>query len=752
MAASIFAVPLAGAALAWMPEPAGAEAVKGAEPQAGSSGLPDGRLYEQASPKNKIGSEAGAPVIGTPPYIVAGTAGNEVAFYKTGPFGETPAGVDYFSIAKRSATGWSTRAAVARGEGLQGAFRTNPQQGLGFSAEMTSSVFGAPSVFVPEQEQSSPTPHLYRYNEDGTVQWLGKPAVSEPFKFEGAEGSAEGALVGGSPNYETVYYSFDGILTPEEEEADPSLGGISRAQEMRALNESSTPPLSDSGFYEWHDGVLRYAGVLPNGHVDPWGASPAANVDEVEIYSPEVLNNEVSKDGSKAFFVSPDPSSGSGRPVEIYVRESAPDGSRKTVLVSRDELLEEVEGEAAPAPNGAVQGNGAKPGGSKGNNNEIRPSYVYASPDGSHVFFESTDQLTADAPSDETVKEYSFDTDTNTLTYLPGVADLASGTVHVLVSSRDGSDFLFRKENELEVWSGGAVSEIAAIESAYTDGPTLSRASASGSVFVFETNAPFPSLEFNNGGGAYEQVYRYQVATKELECVSCPPEGTVPSGNARLSNALPSGNLGNTFIDITGNRGISEDGSRVFFDTPDPLLKGDTNGVRDAYEWENGTRYLISSGVSTYESFFGDNSPSGNDVFFSTLEGLLPGDNDEGYDVYDARIPRPGDQLPPSAVPCEGAVCQGPPSVPQLLSTPASAAFEGAGQVSPTPPAHAATKSLARKQRLARALKACRHIKKGRKRARCVRQARRRYGAKASSTRLGAGHGNGNSQHNGRGK
>jgi hypothetical protein len=60
---------------------------------------------------------------------------------------------------------------------------------------------------------------------------------------------------------------------------------------------------------------------------------------------------------------------------------------------------------------------------------------------------------------------------------------------------------------------------------------------------------------------------------------------------------------------------------------------------------------------------------------------LLPGDTDETYDVYDARIPRPGDDLPPVAVPCKDSVCQGPPSVPQLLAPPASETFNGAGNL-----------------------------------------------------------------------
>ena len=152
---------------------------------------------------------------------------------------------------------------------------------------------------------------------------------------------------------------------------------------------------------------------------------------------------------------------------------------------------------------------------------------------------------------------------------------------------------------------------------------------------------------------------------------------------------------------VVDERGVSSDGERIFFDTADPLVPQDVNtGTsrerpdpgsstyfepqgRDVYEWENGTIYLISSGKSPEDSYFLDSSANGNDVFFATSEGVVPGDTDGAYDVYDARVPHPGDSLPPAAVPCEGSVCQGPPNVPALLTPPASATFSGLGNAAP---------------------------------------------------------------------
>lgn len=664
---------------------------------AGPPGLPDGRIYELVSPANKHGAEAGGRDNGIHPFMLAGVQGDEAAFDTTGPVGKTPTGYTEYSIARRSATGWQSHGALPRGNGTQELFFTNPQQGIGFSADMTATAFGANDVFVPEQEVAGPTPKLYVYGEDGEVRWIGKPTSAEPSKFNGESRTSE-RLAGASPDYKTVYLSFTGSLVPADEERNPALGGISHAEGGGA------------GFYEWHEGTLEAAGVLPDGHLDPYGAVPIVNGG-----GPEELHNQVSGDGREAFFLSPDPQSRSGRPSELYVRETAPDGTHSTALVSRDLQLAPAGEEPASDPAGPLIGGGG----------------FYAAPDGSRVFFESTSQLTPDAPSSETVKAYEFDTDTNTLTYLPGVADLAYTacsncalpTINLLRSSRDGSSLVFEREGQLDLWKGGEITKIGSLGG---HSVSLVRDAANGSIYVFQTSAPFAGLGFNNDAGSDEEIYRYEVGAGALNCVSCPPSGTLPSGNAELSHDF-SGD-GNAFSELTPNRGVSEDGERVFFDTPDALVPQDTDGLRDVYEWEGGVLNLISAGVSTEDSFFGDNSPSGNDVFFSTTEGLVPGDADEGYDVYDARVPRPGDQLPPAAVPCEGAVCQGPPSVPQLLGQPSSETFAGAGNVTPRSEVKAKTKpkALTQAQKLTRALAACKK-RSHKKRAVCEARARKRY-------------------------
>ena len=151
------------------------------------------------------------------------------------------------------------------------------------------------------------------------------------------------------------------------------------------------------------------------------------------------------------------------------------------------------------------------------------------------------------------------------------------------------------------------------------------------------------------------------------------------------------------------------------------------------YEWENGIVYLISSGKSDEKSNVLDSSASGGDVFFTTSAGLVPGDVDGAATCMTRGFRGRGINPPPSAVPCQGDVCQGPPSVPSLLGAPSSATFNGLGNVPPVPAASpkASPKKagpVSQAQKLASALKTCAREPRRRRKS-CVKQARRRYGA-----------------------
>jgi hypothetical protein len=161
---------------------------------------------------------------------------------------------------------------------------------------------------------------------------------------------------------------------------------------------------------------------------------------------------------------------------------------------------------------------------------------------------------------------------------------------------------------------------------------------------------------------------------------------------------------------------LSEDGSRVFFESLEALSPRDTNGKMDVYEWQpsegrqqcqaqlggevyvsesEGCLGLISSGKSAKDAEFIDASESGSDVFFTTAASLVP--QDYGLvDVYDARIDG-GFPPPPGPPPgCEGEACQ-PAPPPHDDQTPASASFKGPGNPQTKSPRPSCAKGKARR-------------------------------------------------------
>ena len=720
--------------------------------------VPDGRVYEQVSPVNKNGNVVGDPVTPeTGSFGLATEDGNAVVFVGTGAMGTAVSSTISEFVARRSVSGWATSSAIPRQLGVLNVTEGPPRTVVP-SHDFSSFLFAAVRPYVsaePLEGASSSNIFLSR-NPVVEPAWVARPTISNPIPAPGNNTANHNYLIiGGTPDFSSVYFAYAGTLIPQDASRAPYVGA--------GLGQKTDP----WGFYEWRHEALGPAGVLPDGTLNAFGAVPAAiaggnnfqRVNANPFDQTQTLDNEVSTDGSRAFFLSPDPVASTAAepedcakygpcttvPPELYVRESAPAGAAKTVLVSQSQLPGHV-GEAAPNGPVRVENAAIEEGEHAG------ATYVYASPDGSHAFFASTSQLTGVAPSNGLVKEYDFNVNTGTLTYLPGVVG------PLVASANDGSGFLFESTASspaLDLWTagpaGGHVTTITPLPAppASARQPFLGaldvsggRVSADGSVFVFRTNSPVPG-GFNNAGG-FAQIYRYDLATG-LSCVSWPPVGVAPSADAHVSYdsaegaEKPNGSNAEPMTKLDA-RVMSSDGSRVFFDTSDPLVSQATNGKRDVYEWEGGHVFLISSGKSADNSYVLDSSASGGDVFFTTDEGLVSGDVDNSYDVYDARIPRPGDTPPPSVAPCQGEVCLGPPGLPFLPSAPPSATFNGSGNLSPMQEGNTnssvKTKTLTRAQRLVRALHACRK-KPGKKRRGCEIQARRRFAPRSNKGHSG---------------
>jgi hypothetical protein len=623
--------------------------------QQGSISLPDCRAYEIVSPVEKSGNNAGSTINLGPLYSVATADGNAILYSVNGPQGAVQRGIQRYAVGRRVAGGWSARSAIPAGSSDRIYAISYPQLGLVPSSDMRKILFTSKASYVPDNPVTeSSSAALYMAHEDGGIDWLSRPQIPDPEPAPG--GIQEPAWfqpVGASPDLSTVYFwSGPTLLTADAARAPFYIpGGFE----------------SPWGLYEYTDGELKPAGTLPGGGESPGGAAPASSSHTFRtgpnnLTTAETTSNQVSRDGSTLWFVSPDPGPyPSSRPnPQLYVRR---DG--------HSTLVSHTPG-GAPAPSG-VSAVGAK--------NQSAPDpqnheYAYGSADGRTAIFQSEDALAAGAPNDSSIKAYRYDVETDSVSYLPGV-----GGSTVVAATDDGSRFLFGGPGGIKVWDHGTIKTLT---SDYPAVLSPARATASGSVFVFSTGADIAG--FNHGGVNAVQIYRYDLAREKLTCASCPPDDVVPSGPVTLS---PGDTSATPFLptgELVPNRGISSDGDRVFFDSPDPLVPQDTNGQRDVYEWTPRGVSLISTGKSPNPSYFLDNSADGKDVFFASREGLDPVDTDDNYDVYDAHVD--GGFLKPVVVPCSGEACRSGASAPPGAATAASASFSGAGNKPPSKPKH----------------------------------------------------------------
>jgi hypothetical protein len=260
-----------------------------------------------------------------------------------------------------------------------------------------------------------------------------------------------------------------------------------------------------------------------------------------------------------------------------------------------------------------------------------------------------------------------------------------------------------------------------------------------------------------------EQVYRYDAVTGSLVRVSVGEHGFDDDGNAGVGGARvvpPNSKIGQPRRDPS----MSDDGSVVFFQSPvalaaralnDVPLNGGGSGndlAQNVYEWEApgargcgeaaGCIYLISDGQDASESggsagatdssveLLGSDA-SGDDVFFTTADRLVPADTDSELDIYDARVDG-GFPAPVETSGCEAQGCHGEGPAAGVFGVLPSETLTGVGNLPPgssgkpgggPPPVH-----LTRSQLLAKALVACRKDRAHRKRVSCEKQARKRYG------------------------
>ncbi len=499
--------------------------------------------------------------------------------------------------------------------------------------------------------------------------------------------------------------------------------------------------------YEWVAGQLRLVNVLPDGSPTALAALGYGNA----ALSPSFYPGEfaVSADGSRIFFA--DLLSPAETTRELYVREEDPGvpGGRATVHVSASERTDCAEdptcgGDSTPDP--APDTSAPK-----------AASFQAAARDREGpAFFISPQKLTdeATASNDNGIgtaggSTYCASARCGLYRWEPSAAggsghledltvDAATGggVLGTVGASPDGSRVYFVAiaamagtaidgQPNVYVWQQGqGISFIATLDGEGNGGLAADegvwsrllttrnesgennfgggvRASDNGRYLVFRSRARI--TEYDNAGRY--QLYRYDAQDASLVCISCNSRTGASTGNAYLKQE--------NFRIIRPSwvsRNIASDGS-VVFDSDEPLVPGDVNGVSDVYEWSSGQVRLVSSGKGVSGSKFLDASKAGEDLFFTTRDRLISSDRDDLIDLYDARVGG-GFPEPPPRPECQGEGCLAAPTAPP-------------GIVRPAPPAVDATpdrpKSKPKKLRCKRGFVK----KKVRGKTRCVKKSKR---------------------------
>jgi hypothetical protein len=587
------------------------------------------------------------------------------------------------------------------------------------------------------------------------------------YRRDNATGAYAAAFAAGPPATERFMFTFNGYANASFSDISYEGATANGRHLLFAVNSALTADSLDGGerannLYDTVGGVSHSVNVLPDGTPQP-NASFGAPAEERPSFNAPDLSNVVSGNGDRVFWSALDPAE---KPTALFVRENderpqSPIDAEGHCTVLSDACTVQVD---------ATHGGGASGAG----------RFWTASADGSLVFFTDESRLTPDSTAAPGAPDlYEFNVESRALRDLT-VATAAGQHADVrgvVGASSDGSYVYFvaggalagasaqpcrgsepESACNLYVRHSGVTSLIASLSArdgfeGAPYGPAAGQGShgdwqpgsanrtaqvtSDGRHLVFMSSRNLTAPGDRSEGMA--EVYLYDAeAQPKLTCLSCaaggaPPPVTEFGLTAGAAAYLPVSNSA-TYM----QHWISEDGSRVFFDSVEPLTPGAASGVQNVYEWERhnaggcsepaaeaaGCLYLLSGGESSTSSWLLDASATGDDAFVITRAQLAAQDKNNAYDVYDARVGGVVQHVE-SPVACSGTACQGPPP-PPLLEAPGSASVAGGGNLPPG--TSAKPKPLTRVQKLARALRTCAKEPK-RKRVSCRARARRRYGA-----------------------
>jgi hypothetical protein len=653
-----------------------------------STFLPDCRAWEMVSPPNKNGAD----VVSQTTRTRAASDGNAVAYLSLTGFGDVRGGgvaTEYIAVRDpTSPTGWSTHT-ITPGPLEPASFLDNTSALEShytgeFSADLRHAIFLTKTPLTADSPYTLAVPKLYLFDDliapgPKVPQLISdcpacKAALSE-------DPTSQPGLAGTSSDFSHVIFESDQSLTDDVPHCEPL-----------PFSEHNPCPLH---LYEWSDGTVRLAGVLPDGSAAPnsqagqgvMRASSTGNANRQYAF------NVISEDGSRIFFtVRGGEAATDGN---LYMRTGNSTATPWTVQLNASERTPPEASQDA--------------------------RYWTATPDGSRVLFTSSEQLTESEGSGL----YMYDA-SKPASAPDNLTLLASGPIAGVIGMSEDASYVYyvtgSSPPKIMLWHQGNLREVAKVAGedpadlvgakGISVSPKMSRVTPDGRHMMF-VSLGSDALPHSGAGDTCQanvaarctEVYTYDAPANggagQLSCASCPhPAATPAHANAEIFSIRAKGA---TAFESHLNHPLTDDGSMVFFTSAEDLLPGDTNSVEDVYSYDTTTAqlFLLSSGVDPSPAIFLDASPDGRDVFFTTRAALSPWDQDGNVDLYDARV-EGGVSGPPPAP----ADCGGPNSCRPPLNTP------------PNPPSIDTSElhgsSVGRRPR-------CRH-RNHRKRGRCVRR------------------------------
>jgi DNA-binding beta-propeller fold protein YncE len=743
--------------------------------------LPDNRAWELVTPPDKFG--ALIEPIREYGVIEAAAGGGAMTYLANAPTEAEPQGYsnEVQVLSTRTATGWSSRDVAIPHDGATGKAVGPEVEYKLFAEDLSSAVVQPFGEFIPQLSAEASEQTAYLHNLSGSCG----SACYQPLVTAAA--GHENALAGFGNERECgpEHLGAEASVScgPEFAGATPDLSHVVLVSKLPLR-----PGAGEAQLYEWAAGQLTQISLLPNGG----GPASAPRLGAHEKAAPNAISSDGSRvvweaehtlymrdvaegktielDRAEAGCEEPACESGGGHfqvadrlGMHVYFTDQRPLTKDAGATGGDPDLYECDVIEIAGVPECRMTDLTPKQNGESG---DVQGRVLGASSDGSRVYFVADGIQTA-APNGNGDKALSgrpnlYERDGETTRFI------------VTLSLKDSHDWSARN----------APGE----EESLQEQPT--RVSPNGRWLAFMSQGSLTGYDNRDVATArpVAEVYLYDASGGGLVCVSCDPTNARPVGveYAKLQNSngglVGSVNLWESNELVAANvpawtaigvgaqekeryqsRYLSDSG-RMYFDSVNSLVSQDVNGTQDVYEFEpggyansvgrvecteesvgfdqraNGCVDLISSGRSGQESAFMDASESGEDVYFLTAAKLVHQDLDGAFDVYDAHECE-------NAAPCISSTVSGPApctaeaseascrpsasSQPEIFGPPPSATVIGPGNVAPVPaPLRPKPRTAAqiRAEKLAKALRSCKKVKRKSSRMACERQARKKYG------------------------